>query len=195
MVAYVFDDLLTKGVRAGQIPARTAAARNWFRREAQQTAVAPSRIMKENRAKMVSRIEVGEMYLFNYDPKFKKELPYYDTFPLIFPFETVDGGFLGMNMHYLPLTLRARLMDALYNLVTDKRYDENTKLRLSYNVLKSTSRFRAFKPTIKKYLRSQVKSRFMKIDSVEWDMALFLPLQKFQKATAEKVYRDSRNAI
>jgi len=79
--------------------------------------------------------------------------------------------------------------------VTDKRYDENTKLRLSYNVLKSTSRFKAFKPTIKKYLRSQVKSRFMKIDSVEWDMALFLPLQKFQKATAQEVYKDSRNAI
>lgn len=195
MVAYVFDNILTKGVRSGQIPARTQAARSWFRKEAQNTSVTPSRMMKESKSKMVSNVEIGEMYLFNYDPKHKRTLPYYDTFPLIFPIGEAEGGFLGINMHYLPLRMRAQLMDALYSLRSDGRYDENTTLRLSYQTLKAASRFRNFKPTVKHYLRRQVKSRFLKIDSVEWDIALFLPLQRFQKASADKVYRDSRAKI
>ena len=197
MVAYVFDDLITRGVRSGQIPARTRSSREWFRRQAEQSNVAPSRLMSENRPKQVSGggLEVGSMYLFNYDPKYKKELPYYDTFPLVFPIEEVKGGFLGLNMHYLPLRMRARLMDALYSLSSDKKYDENTKLRLSYNILKASSRYKLFKPTIKKYLRSQVKSRYMKVDAVEWDIALFLPIQRFQKASAQQVYKDSREMV
>jgi len=31
MVAYNFDQMLVKGVRAGQIPARNKAASTWFR--------------------------------------------------------------------------------------------------------------------------------------------------------------------
>jgi hypothetical protein len=197
VVAYVFDNLITQGVRSGQIPARTRQSREWYRRAAQNTNVAASRLMSENRPKQVSGsgLEVGSMYLFNYDPKYKKELPYYDTFPLVFPIEEVKGGFLGLNMHYLPLRMRARLMDALYSLSSDKRYDENTKLRLSYNLLQASARYKLFKPTIKKYLRSRVKSRFMKVDAVEWDIALFLPIQKFNKASAEQVYRDSREMV
>ena len=92
------------------------------------------------------------MYTFFYDPKTKKDLPYYDRFPLIFKIKNVSGGFLGINMHYLPPQLRARLMDALYPLVTNRKYDETTRLRLTYDVLNSAAKYRFFKPTIKKYL-------------------------------------------
>ena len=34
MSSYVFDRLITQGVRAGQIPARTQEARNWYRDKA-----------------------------------------------------------------------------------------------------------------------------------------------------------------
>ena len=49
--------------------------------------------------------------MFFYDPKFKKTLPYYDTFPLVLPLETYNDGFLGINMHYLPIPLRVNLLD------------------------------------------------------------------------------------
>ena len=189
MVAYVFDRIIAQGARAGQIPARTRDARNWFRNKAKGTGVSPNRLLSGPDA--VSGIEPGQMYLFNYDPKFKQELPYYDNFPLVFPIDTVSRGFIGLNMHYLPLRQRAVLMDALYDTVTDQRYDQGTKLKLSYSILKRASKFNGFKPTIKKYLNSQVKSRFLKIESVEWDIALFLPLQRFRKASSGTVYRDS----
>ncbi len=195
MAAYIFDNILTQGVRAGQIPARTTDARNWFRDAAATTNVAPSTLIKRNRGKQVGRPVTGSMYLFNYDPKHKKTLPYYDRFPLIFMIEDYSDGFLGVNLHYLPPQLRARLMDALYSNVNNTRYDETTKLRLSYDILKSAAKYKMFKPTVKRYLTRQVKSSFVLIDPVEWDVALFLPVQRFSKKSADFVWNESRKAI
>jgi len=191
MVAYVFDTVLTKGMQAGQVPARTSEARNWYRNAAQQVNITPSRLMKENRAKFTTGTEPGSMVMFNYDPKLKRDLPYYDTFPLIFVVGPAEGGFHGLNMHYLPLKQRAILMDALYNLTTNNRYDDSTRLKLSYQLLKKASTYKYFKPCFKHYLHRHVKSRKMLIDSVEWDIALFLPIQRFQKASSAQVYSDS----
>lgn len=195
MTSYVFDEILERGARAGKIPALSANARNWFRQEARGTTTNPTRVMSNNRDRMASTIQPGHMYLFNYDPKLKKSLPYYDTFPLIFPLEEHGKSFLGINLHYLPLRQRAVLMDALYSLASDKNFNEQTRLQVSYNILKASSKYRFFRPAVKRYLRSHVKSRFLKINSKEWDIALFLPLQRFQKATAEQVYRDSRKMV
>ena len=41
----------------------------------------------------------GKMNMFFYDPKHKKKLPYYDTFPLVLPIERYNDGFLGINFH------------------------------------------------------------------------------------------------
>lgn len=86
-------------------------------------------------------------------------------------------------------------MDALYGLVSDQRYNEKTTLKLSYNILKSAAKYRFFKPCLKKYLNNHVKTRFLKIEPVEWDIALFLPLQRFEKASAARIHRDSLGAL
>jgi hypothetical protein len=135
------------------------------------------------------------MYLFNYDAKHKDTLPYFDRFPLVFPFKKVKGGFYGINLHYLPLQYRARLMDALYDVTNNNRYDETTRLRISYDILNQASRFRYFKPCVKHYLTSQLRSRFLYIYPSEWDIALFLPLERFQGASKATVFKDSRQAL
>jgi len=122
-------------------------------------------------------------------------LPYYDVFPLIFPVEFENDGFLGINFHYLPPVLRARLMDALYPNLTNKKYDDTTRMRISYGILQSASKYRFFKPTLKKYLRTQLRSQFLEIHVNEWDIALFLPTESFRKADSEKVWADSRKKI
>ena len=45
----------------------------------------------------------GRLNFFFYDPKYKKTLPYYDTFPLVLPIERIPGGFAGINFHYLKI--------------------------------------------------------------------------------------------
>ena len=133
--------------------------------------------------------------MFYYDAKHKDTLPYFDRFPMIFPFKKVDGGFLGINLHYLPLLYRAKLMDSLYELTSNDRYDETTKLRLSYKLLESASKYKYFKPTVKHYLTDHVRSRFLYVYPSEWDIALFLPLERFQGATKQVVWSESRKAI
>ena len=195
MPAFTFDKILEKGAALGKLPAKERKSRDWFRNQARRTSITPSKLRSEAKSQAVNRVSMGKMYFFAYDPKTKKELPYYDRFPLIFPFKKAQGGFMGINLHYLPPRLRAKLMDALYGLVTNKKYDETTRLNLSYRVLNGAARFRFFKPTVKRYLTSQVKSRFIEVNAEQWDMALFLPVEQFSKASKQKVWSDSRNAI
>ena len=194
-MAIVFDDLLAKGVRAGEIPARTDSARDWYRNRARTTRVTPDRLIRSDRERLTSRVMIGRMYHFFYDPKHKKTLPYYDRFPLIFPFKRVRGGFLGINLHYLPLRLRAKLMDELYTLSRDNRYDENTRLRISYNILNGAAKYKYFKPCVKHYLTPHVKSRFLDVYAAEWDIVLFLPTERFVGANKRAVHADSRKMI
>ena len=192
----IFDDLLTKGVRAGQIPAREQSAREWFRtRAGEQSRINERTLLKQDPNRLTSRPLVGQMYMFYYDAKHKATLPYWDRFPLIFPYKKVKGGFMGINLHYLPLNYRAILMDALYSTTNNKKYDETTRLKLTYQTLDNASKFRYFKPTVKHYLTDHVRSRFMYIYPSEWDIALFLPTERFQGARKTKVFADSRKII
>jgi hypothetical protein len=205
LVAYIYQKLLDEGVRAGQTPAKTRSARNWFRNLARQTTgVQPNSILKTAPKVQLTRVpQVGFMYHFFYDPKLKEELPYYDRFPLIFPFKRgftrqraiQEGSFLGINLHYLPPQLRARLMDALYTISIDKKFDENTRIRISYEILNKASKFRFFKPCVKRYLVNRVRSRFVKINADQWDTALFLPTERFVKKSKSFVHRQSRGMI
>ena len=79
-----------------------------------------------------SRPFYGRLNMFIYDPKFKKTLPYYDTFPLVLPLESYSDGFLGINLHYLPISLRIRLLDRLNDFSTDTKFDESTILNVNY---------------------------------------------------------------
>lgn len=193
----LFDDIVTKGMRSGQVPARTKEAREWYRQTTKDNVkrVAEKKLMSSDKRRDVSIPKPGSMYLFSYDAKHKKTLPYWDRLPLIFPFKMVKGGFYGINLHYLPPRLRARLMDGLYEHANNQRFDESTKLNMSYQLLNSVSRLRYFKPCVKHYLNSQVRSNFMYIYPSEWDIAIFLPLARFQKRGANRVYADSEKSI
>ena len=134
----------------------------------------------------------GRMNMFFYDPKHKKTLPYYDTFPLVLPLEIYPDGFLGINFHYLPIPLRIKLLDKLVDYSNNTNFDESTKLVVDYSKLKSLS---IIKPTLHRYLAGQTKSQFRRIDADEFMVAALLPVQRFKKASASAVWKDSRSMI
>ena len=98
---------------------------------------------------------------------------------MIFPFENSQGGFLGINFHYLPYGQRARLLDNLMSLSTNKSFDDKMRLAMNYKLLNSVSKFSLFKNCIKKYLNSHVRSRFFYVKPDEWSKAILLPLDDF----------------
>ena len=134
----------------------------------------------------------GKLNMFVYDPKHKKKLPYYDTFPLVLPLETYSDGFLGINMHYLPIPLRIKLLDRLVDFSNNTKFDESTKLIVDYKKLKKV---KLIKPTLHRYLAGQMKSQVRRIDADEFTIAVLLPVQKFKKESDKTVWSDSRGMI
>ena len=98
-----------------------------------------------------------------------------------------------MNIPYLPPYLHARLMDELYDLVSNDKYDGTTKLKLSYRILQSASVH--FQPCLKRYLWSHVGSQFLNVEPQNWDTALMLPTERFKKASKETVFKNSKKMV
>ena len=142
--------------------------------------------------KQATRPFFGRLNMFFYDPKLKKKLPYYDRFPLVLPLENYNDGFLGINLHYLPIPLRMKLLDRLVDFSNNTKFDESTRLNVGYQNLK---RVRLIRPTIKRYLAGKVKSRFRRVDADEFTVATLLPVQRFKKGSQSEVYKDSRKMI
>lgn len=164
---------------------RTLSSAGFFR---------PERVMKEAKNK-VNSIIPGNLYFFHYDPKFKETLPYYDTFPLVLPFRQVKGGFFGLNLHYLPYNLRAKLFNNLLKFRSDTSMDENTRLKFSWRLINGVAQFEMAAPCVKHYLYPHVQSQFKKIDSQDWATAIMLPVETFKKATASRVRAESVKII
>lgn len=181
-----FFDILQKGMQTGQIPAKTRQSIEWYRNAAQSVSSVNRRKLISNQSpqrqsKAAKRaVEVGSMYLYNYDPKLKMELPVYDTHPIVVPFTVLGDRFYGCNLHYLPHKQRAQLMDILHTIRSNDRYDDTTKLQISYQVLKRIAKKDLYAPTIHCYLKRQIKSKVMYIYPNEWDITLFLPLARFR---------------
>lgn len=199
MTAYIFQQLSERGRAEGINEAtKRRDARRWFQNAAQKVQRVNKNLMLDDRENLVNSIDaesIGKMYMFSYLPKHKETLPYYDMFPLVFPIDLKKDGFLGINLHYLPPVLRAKLMNAIYQTINNDTYNDTTKLKISYSILSNASRYRYFKPCIKHYLGAYVQSSYLNIEPTNWDSALMLPTEQFKKATKEQVWKDSRGMI
>ena len=180
------------------IKAKSKKAIDWFKsivKKTQQAAFPASTGRREimtdrNIGVSTGKPTIGQLYLFQYSAKWKDILPYWDMWPLIFPFDYAKDGFYGINLHYLPPNARAALMIRLIKAQGKTgNMDENFKLKLSYNIITS---FKPAIPCIKRYLFSQVQGKgSYGISGEDWSYAAALPLQKFQKESEKYVWSQS----
>ena len=189
-MAYLIQRIKEELAKEGFEP-RTSEARDWLKAKVKSLSPSRTAFMKD-RDNLKDKSMIGRMYFYFYDPKLKDMLPYYDRFPLVIPIERYQDGFLGLNLHYISPKQRVILLDKLSHFLNNHKYDETTKLRLTYNVLKNASTIYEGLPCIKKYLYKQVKSRFLEITADEWDIAALIPYEYFDGATKNKVWTDSR---
>ncbi len=190
MAGRLFDKLEQEAFRAG-IAARTKASMEWFRSTVSNRKVSRASLIGDGPTR--SRQVYGSMYNFQYDPKTKQTLPYYDRFPLCIPVQKAKGGFYGLNLHYLHPLIRAQFLDELYDITNNDKYDRSTKMRVTYSLLKSSSKMRFFKPCLKHYLSSQIQSQLLLIEPADWEIAIFLPTESFRKVGKETVWNESRS--
>ena len=142
-------------------------------------------------------VEAGFLYFFLYlNPKGEKRLPYYDQFPFVLVLDAQPDSFLGLNFHYLDYVYRAMFFDALWPLrdndpgTTDDRL---IQLQATYDLLVSASKYKMFRPCIKRYIISRVNSPLLKVGASEWDVALFLPVESFVKEAKHTVWSESED--
>ena len=180
----ILDPLIDKA--GGQ--RKTAA---WYRNAVASIADKVTARKLMNQGKLIGRPSIGRLNMFFYDPKYKKTLPYYDTFPLVLPLEPIKGGFMGMNFHYLPYLLRFRMLERMQKFA-DGGLSGKTLMNVNYDGVKNIP---IVKPTIKKYLYGHVRSNFLRIDFDEAALAVYLPVQQFKKASESQVWKESRGMI
>lgn len=195
MASTFMDKLQAQAFRAG-IRKDTEEARKWFA-EKMKTIKSVNRqdLMKDENFITRARPLTGRMFMYFYDPKNKKTLPYYDRFPLTFMVEKAEGGFYGLNLHYLPHKQRALFFDKLTEFATNKKYDKTTRIKLSYDLLKGASKLKMFKPCFKHYLTDHVRSKIVEVPASEWESVLFLPTEYFTKKNKSAVWTDSKSMI
>lgn len=205
MANFVFGKILTDVLTSDSFNKTKEVANRWFMRktsgfrgsEKSITTLPHSESQKVIRGEMI-----GNLYFFKYNPKTKDQLKYWDGFPLVLPIETTPLGFLGINFHYLPHKERAILMDYLMELerksahstlidkagVLEKRF-------ITYNHLSAYSKYKYFKPALKHYHYSNITSRMVELNKAEWKVALFLPVEDFQKQNTKTIWNDTKKKI
>ena len=181
----ILDPLVDKaaGVRKGT---------RWYQQAVASIAdrVSARRLMSQG--KLNGRPSIGRLNMFFYDPKYKKTLPYYDTFPLAIIVGKAPGGFHALNLHYLPPKVRAIFLDKLNDVTNNQKFDDSTKFKITYKLLQSTKNYKYFAPCYKHYLTPNVTSNVMKVNAAEWNIAIFLQTAAFRKKSQRYIWGQSR---
>ena len=136
---------------------------------------------KINDAVFKRRVSLGDLFCYYYNPKYRKTLPYYDMFPMIMLLSAEKETFLGINFHYLRPKWRAILLDR----VTAKiggGIPKWSKLR----------KIKQIAPTIKRYRFDHIMRKVVPIEENEQEIAIFLPTERFKKASRTQVWADSK---
>lgn len=192
----VFDKLGDLADRA-RIERHTAFSRSWFEKQikANFKDYTFGKMERESKGLTRQRMGVGRTYMFQYDAKYKDELPYWDRFPLVIVLDIGKKHVLGLNLHYIAPKTRAVILARLYDIASSKVFDERTKLKLTYGMVKSISKWKLLKPCIKKYLKTNFRSKFVHVDFDNLEQAIFLPVEQFMKADKRTVWRKSRESV
>lgn len=157
--------------------------------------VALANQIKKETGRNTNRFLIGGLYYFFYSAKTADQLQYWDAFPLVIPLQRYNDGFLGLNLHYLPPRIRAGFMDKLLDRAVLNENDDPVKVRISYDILDATKRYKEFRPCLKRYLYNHIASKILAVQPNEWETAVFLPTQQFQKAKSSEVWNDSVHEI
>ena len=193
-MASLFDKLEAEAFRKG-LQQRSKEASDWFSNNvAKLGKIGPGKMLKDDRLRKQAQVSPGDMVMYTYNPKHKATLPYYDTFPLAIVVGSAPGGFHAINLHYLPPKVRAIFLDKLNDVASNQKFNATTRFKITYKLLMATKSYKYFKPCFKHYLSANVTSNIMKVNAAEWNIAIFLQTASFKKASASKVWSDSKRA-
>ena len=191
-------DRVSDAVRKGTVGAEVKRSARWFQdkikglkgslRNQWSSTNAPKFYReaenKVNPKVLRLRANLGDLFAYYYRPKHMMTLPYYDQFPLVMLIGYEKDTFLGLNFHYLNPKIRAILLDRV-----------TAKVGKGIINWKKISQIPQVEPTVKRYRYDHIVRKVIPIEENEQELAIFLPLERFKKASKAKVWADSRKRI
>lgn len=170
----------------------SAEAMNWFR-----TVIGKDGGRSKSKAMLAQNVYgrksgtantqlIGKMYFYHYKAENPgdDELNVYDEFPLVFIFSsqrTKDNNVVlyGLNLHYLTLKERQILLMELLKVKSSTRIRPNTRLKLSWDIIKAVATSRYYERAVHAYRIDRMQSRMIEVPAVDWSVAVFLSLQNW----------------
>lgn len=197
-MASLFENISKEALVEGITP-RTQASMQWFEEKLTSMTFNRNQIISQTpefkrRSKIDANIPmIGTMHMFRYDPLSKQTIKYYDRYPLVILVgETIDG-FTALNLHYMPPMLRIRFLDFLYQRTLGSGKAERFNTFWERINRGSTKKFLA--PMIKSYRNDRIRGRIAQVFPNEWEIAAFLPFERFFKKSKDIVWRDSTKRV
>ena len=111
------------------------AAIDWFRKRIRKDR--PILLDKATEGLKTKGIEPGNLYIYGYNPKYAKTLKYYDNFPCCLVLETTKDGWYGLNLHYLPPAMRAKLL-------AENNVKSNYTIKFDSNNIDDTNKYKKY---------------------------------------------------
>ena len=115
---------------------RSQESLDWFKLRLRKIRQPVNKLLTDDDFPVVARPELGKMYMYLYDAKYKETLPYWDRFPLIICFDLLSDGFMGINLHYIAPRYRTPLLLSLYEIAMENDHDEERRGMLIYKLIK-----------------------------------------------------------
>jgi hypothetical protein len=184
------DEIKSQGYEA-----RSRVAREWFREKVRELSgrINREKLLSDPAFKLKDNPIWGQILMFVYRAKNRETLEYYDRFPLALMISEKASGFLGLNLHYLEPMTRAVFLDRLMDILGQKELDFTTRLRVTYQLLQKTKKFREFWPCLHEYRYDCITSKIVQVSAADWPVAVFLPTEYFSGAPKTQVWRESRD--
>ena len=135
----------------------------------------------------------GQMYMYKYDPIYKNKLEYYDPLPLVTVLSLEKDGFIGLNWHMMEPEMRIMLLEVFEKFTRGREL--LTHLAVTWDIIKSSKRFRIGVPMVRRYNTKGVTGKFMKIPVDDWRPMMAIESPRFVGTKKEIVHLRNRAKI
>mgnify|MGYP000122495626 CR=1 FL=1 len=146
----------------------------------------------------------GKIYTYDYDPKYKDKLSFYDNRPIMFcigHIETKAGNrnAFGINLSFIPPKYRAAILQKIWKVFNNKIIEKNEEyladgkkyqkeMPIYYSVCQYILRESGFEFALRSYIYDQMESEPMIINYSDWYRILSFPSQFIKLLSIRAIY-------
>lgn len=140
------------------------------------------RSKSQNEARLTrTRFQPGKIYVFKYDPKYKKELPWFDENPVVLAIEQINNNDLGINLNLLPVPFKEKLLDELFTRMKIKVDKQETDIISEITGVEAPSNINALKEKPLRITYEGIKA-YLEKDGYEFALRQYIPSRKKDQA-------------